>query len=83
MAATFTTPWLGIYGGADQSIPLDDVARIESEAAKAPVDTRVIVYPQAQHGFHCEDRPAVYDAESAAAAWGATLAFFDAHLRAG
>jgi len=80
VASSFTTPWLGLYGSEDHGIPLDDVERIEAEAAKAPVETEVIVYPGAQHGFHCNDRPAVYDADASKAAWAKTLEFFAAHL---
>jgi carboxymethylenebutenolidase len=81
LASGFTTPWLGIYGGADQSIPPEDVDRIRTEASKAGVDSDVIVYDGAQHGFHCDDRPQAYAPEAAKDAWGRTLAFLEAHLR--
>ena len=46
----------------------------------APVDTEVVRYEGAQHGFHCDVREDHYDADAAADAWQRTLAWFDTHL---
>jgi len=40
-------------------------------------------YAEAKHGFHCDDRPAVYNAESATDAWAKTLAWFEQHVATG
>lgn len=80
LAPRLTTPWLGLYGSEDASIPPADVEAMRTGSAQAAVDTDVIVYPGAQHGFHCQDRPAVYDATAATSAWARTLEFFTAHL---
>jgi carboxymethylenebutenolidase len=37
-------------------------------------------YANGQHGFNCDDRPAVFDADIAADARMRTLAWFSAHL---
>ena len=43
------------------------------------VDTEVVRYPGAAHGFHCDAR-ADYHEASAKDAWARTLAWFDTHL---
>ncbi|MFN0088792.1 MAG: dienelactone hydrolase family protein [Acidimicrobiales bacterium] len=79
--ATMKTPWLGIFGDKDASIPVEDVERLRAELdAKAPVDHGVIRYPDADHGFNCNDRASYHEA-SAADAWPKTLEFFAKHLR--
>lgn len=78
-APTLQAPWLGLFGDQDASIPVDQVERLRTEAAKASVTTDVVRYPDAGHGFNCDDRSA-YEPASAADAWARTLAFFDAHL---
>jgi carboxymethylenebutenolidase len=80
LAPAFTTPWLGLYGGEDHGIPVSDVDAMRAAAAAATVTTDVVLYPGAQHGFHCDDRPAVYDAEAAQAGWARTLEFLAAEL---
>lgn len=73
-------PWLGLYGDQDPSIPVDDVEALRGIAAARPVPTEVVRYAAGQHGFNCDDRPSVYDAEIAADARNRTLAWFDTHL---
>jgi len=79
LAPGLQTPWLGLYGDKDQGIPVADVERLRVAAAEAPVDTEVVRYADADHGFHCDAR-ASYHKESAADAWQRTLAWFGAHL---
>jgi carboxymethylenebutenolidase len=64
------------FGALDQGIPLTDVEVIKQ---KRP-DCEVFIYPDAGHGFHCDER-ASYHAPSAAEAWGRTIAFLGKHLR--
>jgi len=78
-AASLKTPWLGLFGDRDQSIPVDDVEQLRAALRDAPVDTDVVRYPDAGHGFHC-DRRADYHEASARDAWARTLAWFDGHL---
>ena len=42
--------------------------------------SEVLRYATAEHGFHCDDRPAVFDAAAAGDAWTKTLEWFDAHV---
>jgi carboxymethylenebutenolidase len=78
--AKLQTPWLGLFGDDDASIPVDDVERLRGElGAKARVDTEVVRYAGAGHGFHCDLRPD-YRPDQAQDAWKRTLAWFDAHL---
>jgi carboxymethylenebutenolidase len=76
---TLRTPWLGLFGDQDASIPVEDVERLRDALRAAPVPTEVIRYPDAGHGFHCDVR-ADYHEASARDAWARTLAWFDAHL---
>jgi carboxymethylenebutenolidase len=80
IAPDLQSPWLGIYGDLDQGIPVDEVESLRRVAAKAPVATEVVRYPDAGHGFNCNDRPDAYHEPSATDAWERTLAWFAAHL---
>ena len=80
LITSMRTPWLGLFGDADPSIPVEDVERLRDELhAGADVDTSIVRYPDAEHGFHCDARPS-YNAAAATDAWGRTLEWFDAHL---
>jgi len=79
-AATLQTPWLGLFGDEDTSIPVDDVEQLRRALAAAPVDADVVRYAGAQHGFHCDARPDHFDAEAAADGWQRALAWFEGHL---
>jgi carboxymethylenebutenolidase len=83
VASELKTPWLGLYGDLDKGIPVDDVERLRAGAADAEVPTEVVRYAAADHGFHCDDRPAVFNRDAAADAWQRTLAWFDRHVTAG
>jgi carboxymethylenebutenolidase len=73
MAPDFVTPWLGLYGGQDQGIPVEQAEALRTAAHKASVPTELVLYPEAQHGFHCDARPAAYNADAAKDAWARTL----------
>jgi carboxymethylenebutenolidase len=64
------------FGEKDAGIPLSDVEIIRT---KRP-DVEIFVYPGAQHGFHCDERPS-YDTTSADIAWPRSMAFFAKHLK--
>ena len=74
------TPWLGLFGDADPSIPVEEVELLRDELnAGADVDTAVVRYPGAEHGFHCDARDS-YLEPAATDAWARTLAWLDGHL---
>jgi carboxymethylenebutenolidase len=80
LAPGLRTPWLGLYGDLDQSIPPDSVEQLRRAAATSAVETEVVRFADADHGFNCDDRPAVFNPEAAARGWAFTLDWFDRHL---
>lgn len=82
VAPHLQTPWLGLYGDLDKGIPVEDVEAMETAARTAPVPTGVVRYPDAHHGFNCDDRPAVYSAEATRAAWSHTLTWLGKQIPA-
>jgi len=80
LAPDLQTPWLGIYGDLDQGIPVDEVESLRRVVGQVSVETEIVRYPDAGHGFNCDDRPDAYHEPSATDAWRRTLAWFDTHL---
>jgi carboxymethylenebutenolidase len=78
-APDLRAPWLGLYGDLDHGIPVDQVEALRAAAATASVETEVVRYAEADHGFNCDVR-ASHHAESAADAWSRTLDWFERHL---
>lgn len=76
------TPWLGLFGSTDQSIPLDDVEKLEVELQATPMAHDIVVYEGAGHGFHCDARPGHYHEAAAKQAWQRTLEWLGEHLPA-
>ncbi|MGA2805669.1 MAG: dienelactone hydrolase family protein [Acidimicrobiales bacterium] len=81
LAPNLKTPWLGLYGDLDQGIPVEQVESLRAAVAKAPVPTKIVRYPEAGHGFHCDARGS-YHRASADDAWARTLDWFEQHLSA-
>jgi carboxymethylenebutenolidase len=81
-APQLQTPWLGLFGDLDQSIPSQDVNELRQVTAAGTVPSEVVQYPDADHGFNCNDRPAVFNPTAAALAWSRTLAWFDRYVGA-
>ncbi len=80
LVPTMATPWLGLFGDEDQAIPVEDVERLRVELDRSsPVETEIVRYPGAEHGFHCDARPS-YAPAAAADAWRRTISWFDEHL---
>ncbi|WP_322769268.1 dienelactone hydrolase family protein [Frankia sp. Cr1] len=82
VAARLQAPWLGLFGDLDQSIPVEHVEAMRSATGDAAVPTEIVRYPGVGHAFHCDERPAGYNAIAAADAWARTLAWLDAHIPA-
>jgi carboxymethylenebutenolidase len=80
VAPELQTPWLGLYGDLDQGISVDEVESLRRVVAAAAVSTEIVRYPDAGHGFNCDDRPDAYHEASATDAWGRTLAWFGQYL---
>ena len=79
-AAELQTPWLGLYGDLDAHIPIDDVEKLRLAARGSGVETEVVRFADADHGFHCEER-ASFHAASSADAWQRTIGFLTAQMR--
>jgi len=81
VAAGLHAPVLGLYGGADNGIPVSEVARLQ-EVLKAgnknAQASRFILYPGVGHAFHADYRPS-YRKEAAEDGWQHMLAWFKAH----
>ena len=76
MTADFQAPWIGLYGGLDKGIPMSEIESLREALAAAPHDTDLILYEDADHGFNCNDRTNVYNADAAADATDRTYEFF-------
>ena len=74
LAAEVKAPVLGLYGEADQGIPVAQVEAMKEALAKAKKKTEFKIYPGAPHGFHADYRPS-YRKEAADDAWNQALAF--------
>jgi carboxymethylenebutenolidase len=82
-AAALQTPWLGLYGDIDQGIPVADVEQLRQATETVSVPTEIVRFPDADHGFNCNDRPAVFNPTAAADAWSQALDWFERHLVTG
>jgi carboxymethylenebutenolidase len=80
-AAGLQTPWLGLFGEQDDSIPVDDVEQLRKALREASVDTDIVLYPDAGHAFHNDQRES-YREPQAKDAWARTLEWLDRHLAA-
>lgn len=70
-----TVPFQHHYGEIDKSFPMDAVEKVKAEQP----DAEHFVYPGADHGFSCNDRPQ-YHAEATALALERSLKFFETHV---
>ena len=78
LAARIKPPVLGLYGGRDQGIPLDDVDAMSSALAHAKAASMIHVYPEAPHAFHADYRPS-FRKEAAEDGWRRALEWFMRH----
>jgi len=82
VAAEVHAPVLGLYGGKDASIPLEDVEALKARLAQGNAAARaseMVVYPDAGHGFLADYRP-MYDEAAARDGWQRMLAWFKRYL---
>jgi len=68
LAADMKAPVLGLYGEADQGIPVAQVEQMKSNLQAAGKTAEFKIYPGAPHGFHADYR-ASYRKEAADDAW--------------
>jgi carboxymethylenebutenolidase len=72
-AANISHPVLGLFGGADQAIPAEQVKEFESALSDAGVEHEIHVYPGAPHSFF--DRKQDEFADESEDAWRRILGF--------
>ena len=68
------------FGGKDPMIPQDHVAQANKALTDAKKTFTMNVYPEAGHGFFCDERGS-YHADSAKDAWGKFKTFFAQQLK--
>jgi len=75
LAADLKCPVLGLYGAADQGIPVDTVEKMAAACKAAGKTCEIKVYPDTPHGFNADYRP-TYRADAAKDGWAKMLDWF-------
>jgi carboxymethylenebutenolidase len=75
LAPQMQAPVLGLYGQADQGIPVTQVEAMRAALQAAGKTAAFKIYPDAPHGFHADYRPS-YRKEAAEDAWRQMTAWF-------
>ncbi len=75
VAADLKAPVLGLYGAKDRGIPLESIEQMREALKKSKTKSEIIVYPEADHGFHADYRPS-YNKQAADDGWQRLLAWF-------
>lgn len=81
MVSNISAPVLGLYGGADRSIPAESVRAFRDQAKALDKPVEVVIYPRANHGFANPD-DSRFDNRTAEQAWRRTAEFLNRYLRA-
>jgi carboxymethylenebutenolidase len=76
-AGEIRSPLLGLFGGADQAIPVDQVKAFDERLDEVGVEHEIQVYPGAPHSFF--DRRQTDFASESEDAWRRTLGFIQSH----
>ncbi|MHA7582903.1 dienelactone hydrolase family protein [Paenibacillus vandeheii] len=74
-------PVLGFFGGMDRGIPMDVVGQVDQALEAANIEHAIYYYPEADHGFFCNERQS-YHPFAAQDAWHRTLTWFAEKLDA-
>ncbi|MEY2412093.1 MAG: carboxymethylenebutenolidase [Acidobacteriaceae bacterium] len=72
---------LGIFGGKDQGIAVEDVKKFEQALKKQGKKVEIVIYPDAGHGFQNPNNKDGYRRDNAADAWKRTINFLAATLK--
>jgi carboxymethylenebutenolidase len=74
-------PVLGLYAERDGFVTTESVHELERKLKELGKQAEMHIYPDVDHGFFNDERPAVYNEETAKDAWQRVLEFFSAHLK--
>ena len=72
---------LGIFGGQDRGIPVDDVKKFEQALKQQGNKVEIVIYPDAGHAFENPNNKTGYRADDAADAWKRTVTFLASTLK--
>lgn len=78
LAPDMKAPVLGLYGGADQGIPVAQVEAMKAALKAAGKSSDIKIYPDAPHAFHADYRPS-YRKDAAESAFAEMRAWFQKH----
>jgi len=79
LAPALRSPWIGFFGDKDGGLPPEEVEQLRDAAARADVDTELVRYAEADHGFNRDVGQAFHEA-SAADSWDRVQAWLDTHV---
>ncbi len=68
VAAAIKAPILGLYGGADQGIPVESIETMRTALKEANKEAEIVVYPDTPHAFYADYRPS-YRKDQAEDGW--------------
>ncbi len=68
LAKSIKVPVLGLYGGADQGIPVETVDMMRDELNAAGNKSEFVIFPDAPHAFYADYRPS-YRKDAAEDGW--------------
>jgi len=77
---TLRSPVLGIFGGADQSIPLEDVEAFDRGLEAAGIPHQITIYDGQPHAF-VHDADGIKAGGAQGEAWNEMLAFLEENLK--
>lgn len=75
-------PVLGIFGGADTSIPIEEVLAFEAGLNKAGIPNEINIYADQPHVF-VKDIDSIRSSGVQGQAWAEMLTFFEKNLKQG
>jgi carboxymethylenebutenolidase len=78
VAAKLKVPVLAFYGDLDGFIPPTQIDEMKAKLAAAGIESRLIVYPDAGHGFFADYRPD-YNRSAAEASWSDATRWLKQH----
>jgi carboxymethylenebutenolidase len=78
VVADLKAPVLGLYGGADPGIPVEQIEKLKAALAAAKKPSEIVIYPDTPHAFNADYRPS-YRKDQAEDGWKKALAWFKAN----